>query len=346
MRHALPSFSIQLGLFLNVLASKLIFQPFPTQAQDGAFATLQPISTAAPEYYASIELLGRDEYHLGHDTCGFGSLDTGLTYTCYSSIGTCENIGNFRGCCTGELKACSSSFWTKCDDYNPTSYCDIYSKTRCCQSALPYCITWLFSTSSSTFTAWDCDTQSNTRVLELLATPLSLISSTASRTVTDLSTTTSIMSSTISSANESTDSPSTATGGSIVSSSTPIDATSVSSSKSSETPIGAIVGGVVGGIAIICLTILGVFLTKKYQKVARRAASPPPTPSGRQELSGFGISPAYLSPSQGNHAPGLPYGTLEQLKNQGSVAHTTTTLVAEAPNTPATGTGHNRAELG
>ncbi|KAI1801967.1 hypothetical protein F4811DRAFT_426767 [Daldinia bambusicola] len=342
MRHALLSFSIQLGLLLNALASKLVFQPFPTQAQDGAFATLQPISTAAPAYYASTELIGRDEYHMGHDTCGFGSFDTGLTYSCYSSIGTCENIGSFRGCCTGELKACSSSFWTKCDDYNPTSYCDMDSKTRCCQSALPYCITWLFSTSSSTFTAWDCGTQSNTRVLELLATPLSLISSTASRTLTDLSTT----SSATSSANESTDPPSTAPSGSVVSSSTPIDATSASSSKSSGTPIGAIVGGVVGGVAIVCLTIVGIFFIRKYQKVNRRAASPPPTPSGRQELSGSGMSSVYLDSSQGNHAPGLPYGTLEQLKNQGSVAQTTTTLVAEAPNTPAIGTDHNRAELG
>ncbi|OTB14653.1 hypothetical protein K445DRAFT_319066 [Daldinia sp. EC12] len=147
MRRTLLSFSIRAGLLLNVSASKLLFQPFSTQAQDGAFATPQPISTAAPEYYASTELLGRDEYHMGHDTCGFGAFDTGITYSCYSSIGKCENIGNFRGCCTGELKACSSTFWTKCDDYDPTSFCDMNSKTRCCQSALPYCITWLFSVS-------------------------------------------------------------------------------------------------------------------------------------------------------------------------------------------------------
>ncbi|KAI8956878.1 hypothetical protein F5Y11DRAFT_341634 [Daldinia sp. FL1419] len=144
-------FVVHLGqvLLKGVSASRLLFQPFPTNKPGGgAFAASRPIPTLPPEHFASTELAKRDRYHMGHDTCGFGALDSGITYTCYSSIGTCENIGNFRGCCTGEIKTCSSTFWTKCDDYDPTSFCGMSSKTRCCQSALPYCITWRFSVSN------------------------------------------------------------------------------------------------------------------------------------------------------------------------------------------------------
>ncbi|KAI2778345.1 hypothetical protein F4815DRAFT_246858 [Daldinia loculata] len=285
--------------------------------------------------YASTELLRRDEYHMGHDTCGFGALDSAITYTCYSSVGTCENIGDYRGCCTGELKACSSSFWTKCDDYDPTSFCGTSSKTRCCQSALPYCITWLFSTSGSTVTAWDCDTQSKTRVLELLTTPLSLIDSTASSTTDDLTIT--------SSTHESTDSHPVATSSSTVSSSASIDTTSVPSRNSSGTPIGAIVGGVVGGVVVIGLTILGIFFINKYHKGAHITASPPPMLAGPQELPGSGMSSPYPTPSHGNYAPILQHGASVQPKYQAPVAQAT--QVAEAPYTPATGTGYNRAEL-
>ncbi|KAI0113506.1 hypothetical protein F4814DRAFT_421987 [Daldinia grandis] len=336
MRRALLPFSVLLKLLLTASASKLLFQPVPTQTRDGAFAALQPMPTTAPEYYASTELLRRDEYHMGHDTCGFGALDSAITYTCYSSIGTCENISGYRGCCTGELKACSSSFWTKCDDYDPTSFCGMSSKTRCCQSALPYCITWLFSTSGSTVTAWDCDTQSKTRVLELLATPLSLIDTTASSTTNDLMTT--------SSTHESTDSHSLTPSSSTVSSSTSIDTTSVPSSNSSGTPIGAIVGGVVGGVAIIGLTILGVFFIKKHYKSAHTTASSPLMLSGPQELPGSAMSSSYPTPPHGNYGPILQHGVSGQSKYQAPEAQAT--QVSEAPYTPATGTGYNRAELG
>ncbi|OTB14652.1 hypothetical protein K445DRAFT_12900 [Daldinia sp. EC12] len=149
---------------------------------------------------------------------------------------------------------------------------------------------------------------------------------------------------TTSSTTESTDPPSTATSDPIVPSSTLADATSISSSKSSGTPVGAIVGGVVGGVAVIGLTILGVFFIKKYQKNAHIITLPPPTLSEPQEFSGSGVSSVYSSPSQNNYAPGPQYNTLGQLKYQSSVAQTP--LVAEAPNTPAIGTGQNRAELG
>ncbi|KAI1451457.1 hypothetical protein F4805DRAFT_451364 [Annulohypoxylon moriforme] len=337
MRRTLFSFLLQSKLLLAVSASRFVIPPAVTQPSDGAFAGVQqPAPTAAPESYASMELLRRDGYNMGHDTCGFGSLDPGITYTCYSSVGTCEDIGSYRGCCTGGLKACSSTFWTQCDDYNPTSDCGTDSKTRCCQSALPYCITWLFTTTGSTFTAWDCDTQSDNRILDMLATPLSLIDSTASST-TDVSTGES--STGDATAPASTPSSSTTSDPTTESSTSAADSssstnTSSSSNSNSGTPVGAIVGGVVGGLAIIALVILGIFFIKKYQRGATKTASPSPVPSGPQELPGSGI-----------HSPHAPaqYDATGQVKFE--LPMTEAPPVYEVPNTPAAGTGYNRAEL-
>ncbi|KAI6084168.1 hypothetical protein F4821DRAFT_243380 [Hypoxylon rubiginosum] len=350
MVYALFSFLLGLNGLLVASASKFRLPPVPTQAEDGAFANVRhPAPTAAPEYYASAELLRR--YDMGHDTCGFGALDSGITYKCYSDIGTCENIGSYRGCCTSGLKACSSTFWTQCDDYNPTNACGTMSHTRCCQSALPYCISWLLSTSDSTVTAWDCDSQSETREFELLATPLSLISSTSSTssiTTDDILTSasssetsdterTSGLSGTSDSTSDSTAASSTAT---VVSSA---DGNSASASNSSATPVGAIVGGVVGGVAVIALIVLGILFLKRYQRDGSKTSSPPPPPSGPQELHGSDITPHNVSSTQGYYAPGPQNDFVGQPKYQEPMAQT---MPVEAPNTPAAGTGYNRAELG
>ncbi|KAI1446489.1 hypothetical protein F5Y02DRAFT_416776 [Annulohypoxylon stygium] len=319
---------LQVGLLAastSVSASRFILPPAVTQPSDGALAGLpHPAPTAAPESYASMELLRRDDYNMGHDTCGFGSLDPGLTYTCYSSVGTCENIGSYRGCCTGGLNACSSTFWTQCDDYNPTKDCGSTAKTRCCQSALPYCITWLFSTTSSTFTAWDCDTQSDIRVFDMLATPLSLMDTTASSTTDESTSESATGDATISSSTTTTTSNPTAESSTstVTADSSSSTSTSSSSNSGSGTPVGAIVGGVVGGLAVIALIVLGIFFIRKYQRGSSATVLRPPTPSGPQELSGSGT---------------------QQLKYE--LAMTEAHVAHEVANTPAAGTGHNRAEL-
>ncbi|KAI1102696.1 hypothetical protein F4804DRAFT_254962 [Jackrogersella minutella] len=341
MGRTLFAFLLQLELILAASASKLILPPVATQAEDGAFAGVRhPVPTAAPEYYASIELLRRDGYNMGHDTCGFGALNSAVTYKCYSTVGTCQDIGSFRGCCTGGLNACSSTFWTQCDDYNPTSDCGISSKTRCCQSALPYCITWLFSTSGSTVTAWDCDTQSDTKTFELLATPLSLIDSTAS--TSDDSAITSSATDATTSSSATTGDPTAAFSASTAGSSSSANANSASNSSSS-TPVGAIVGGVIGGLAVISLIILGIFFIKKYQRRTTPDGSPPPAASGPQELPGS-QSPSPYSPQMQEYYSPLPdYNAAGQPKYQ--VPMTQISPPVEAPDTPATGTGYNRAEL-
>ncbi|KAI1387119.1 uncharacterized protein F4822DRAFT_274488 [Hypoxylon trugodes] len=340
MRRMLFSLLLQLEVFSIASAAKFLLPPIATRAEDGAIArTQQPQPTTAPEYFVSTELLKRDGYTMGHDTCGFGSLNTAATYQCYSSVGTCENIGSYRGCCTGGLKACSSTFWTQCDDYDSMGSCGL--KTRCCGSIAPYCISWLFSTSGSTLTAFDCDYQSMTRTFELLATPLSLLDSTTS--TTDNSDTS--LSST-SSTQDGTSSPST-TGGSTstVSGSSATTSASetpelASSNGSSSTPVGAIVGGVVGGVAVIGLIVLGVLFIRKYQRGASNATSPPPAPSGPQELPGAGV---YSNTSQGYEGHAAQFAVSGKPKTEMPMAHTSP--IVEAPTTPATGTNHNRAEL-
>ena len=77
MGCTLFSFLLQLELLLVASASRIVLPPAVTQPSDGAFAGVRyPAPTAAPESYASMELLRRDGYNLGHDTCGFGSLDS------------------------------------------------------------------------------------------------------------------------------------------------------------------------------------------------------------------------------------------------------------------------------
>ncbi|KAI4866021.1 hypothetical protein F4820DRAFT_273212 [Hypoxylon rubiginosum] len=349
MGRALFSSLLRLDGLLVASASKLLLPPIPTQVEDGAFAGVRHSApTPAPEYYASAELLRRQDYDMGHDTCGFGALDSAITYKCYSSIGTCENIGDYRGCCTDGLKACSSTFWTQCDDYDPTSVCGTMSHTRCCQSALPYCITWLLSTSDSTFTAWDCDSQGRSRTFELLATPLSLISSTsaASSTTDDISTSTSSLKmSESTSLLLATSDSATASSTAVITSpaiTSPAGDDSAPTSNSSATPVGAIVGGVVGGVAVIALIVLGVLFLKRYQQKNPKTPAPPPTPPGPQELLGSGIPPSNLPPPQGSYAPIPQYDFTGRPKYQEPMVQTSP---VEAPNTPAAGTGYNRAEL-
>ncbi|KAI8625896.1 hypothetical protein F5Y19DRAFT_234405 [Xylariaceae sp. FL1651] len=164
MQHALSLLSLT-ALACQASASRI---SVPIQTEDGAvFALSSPSPTPTPSWYASAQLLKRGDYMLRHDTCGFGSADPYVTYKCYSSVGQCENIGSYRGCCTGDLESCSSTFWTQCDDYNPSSICGSFLKTRCCQSLAPYCIAWQFATDENTYTAWDCDTQWEHRPLSL-----------------------------------------------------------------------------------------------------------------------------------------------------------------------------------
>ncbi|KAI2470167.1 hypothetical protein F4781DRAFT_185147 [Annulohypoxylon bovei var. microspora] len=169
----------------------------------------------------------------------------------------------------------------------------------------------------------------------MLATPLSLIDTSASSTTDDSTSGSSTGDAATSSSTTTSDSTAESSTSTASSSSSTTTNSSSNSSSSSGTPVGAIVGGVVGGVAVIAFVILGIFFIKKYQRGVSATASPPPVPSGPQEL-----------PGSGTHSPYPPlaqYDATGQPKYQ--VPMTEAPPLYEAPNTPAAGTGYNRAEL-
>lgn len=97
-----------------------------------------------------------------------------------------------------------------------------------------------------------------------------------------------------------------------------------------------------GGVAVIALIVLGVLFLKRYQQKNPKTPAPPPTPPGPQELLGSGIPPSNLPPPQGSYAPIPQYDFTGRPKYQEPMVQTSP---VEAPNTPAAGTGYNRAEL-
>lgn len=98
-----------------------------------------------------------------------------------------------------------------------------------------------------------------------------------------------------------------------------------------------------GGVAVIALIVLGIFFLRKYKRGDPETPSPPPAPQGPQELPGSGgPSPMYPPPTQGYYAPVPQYDAFGQPKYDAPMVQTPP---VEAPNTPAMGTGYNRAEL-
>lgn len=134
--------------------------------------------------------------------------------------------------------------------------------------------------------------------------------------------------------------------------------------------MGAIAGAVVGGVALICCTILGlVYLRRRrlHSDAAGReklSASPPPPPEGPQEISTSDAERNpfrvphdpndYPSPSEGPGSPQEP-GEPVDPKTGVHVSEAPDTTIVEAPETPrpvfevanthAVGHDSNRAEL-
>lgn len=153
--------------------------------------------------------------------------------------------------------------------------------TLCCtySSLYPYCITYLWSTPAlpgSAFTEYNCDASRFSGVYFLSADMPSITSTSTSTTSSRASSSQSSQTSTTSSA------------GSTSSSAAP---TPTPDSSSSSTPIGAIVGGAVGGVAVLALIgFLVWFLVRRNKKadvpdqpapaMAQAGGYPSPPPAG------------------------------------------------------------------
>ncbi|KAI1256584.1 hypothetical protein MGN70_001708 [Eutypa lata] len=362
-------------LTLAASAARLDFPPAATPTvEDGANAVLLRPSPTPTARFATAELLHGRDYTMGQDTCGFGSAQPGITYECYLEEATCTNIGEYRGCCTSGLSSCSSTMWTTCEDYQSISVCGSDYHTRCCQSAVPYCVTWqLEGTDGTTYTAFDCDLDNTMRVREMLSTPLSLISTTESASGASSSVSSSspsgsssgsssgaVPSSTASTTTSSATHDGSATT-SASNSDSSNDSSSSDSSNGSSAPAGAIAGGVVGGLVVVGLTVFGlVFFRRRNRRAAadreKLSTSPPPPPMGPQEIaSSDTTSPLEAAPYSPDGYANIN-GDLGG-RQDGEAFHydpktggyifeaPDTSFVPEAPNTPARGQEGNRAEL-
>ncbi|KAK3387146.1 hypothetical protein B0H63DRAFT_150810 [Podospora didyma] len=88
------------------------------------------------------------------------------------------------------------------------------------------------------------------------------------------------------------------------------DQPSSSGSSGSSTPIGPIVGGVVGGIVVIALVALGIFFCLRKKK-AQQPAPPPPMQNQEQPFNG-----GYAPPMQNQEQPFNSGGYASPMQNQ------------------------------
>ncbi|KXX81263.1 hypothetical protein MMYC01_203183 [Madurella mycetomatis] len=153
---------------------------------------------------------------------------------------TCTNVGDHRDCCYGgEFCTAVAAFSTECVDWDHEACSTSRPGTSCCslEYGYPFCRTYLWSTSATpgrSFSIYVCEDRPMIGVGTMLAEPpTSLIDQFSTRT-------------------RSTHSSETMDPGSL-------PASGDTRGGDGSTPVGAIIGGVVGGLAIIGIVVLGIF---------------------------------------------------------------------------------------
>ncbi|PNP77470.1 hypothetical protein FNYG_09346 [Fusarium nygamai] len=247
-----------------------------------------PVPTDAPKLAGAMDLnfaLGKRS--LGADTCSF---------TCINSLSaTCSYSDGFVGCC--ETGRTCNSVKTACIPYTlSVESCQSLTDAHTVCWKAPSCLTMAGKTDGDDYTLFVCDTTSGSSPL-LFSDPLAFSSTTTS----DDSSITENPSST-------TDDGSSTT--------TSAAATSTSADNGgggSSTNVGAIAGGVVGGVAALALVgLAGFLLFRRRSKTtpAATAATPgagtqnqPPMAQGPQSP---GPSFVPSSPSNAAYPSGVP----------------------------------------
>lgn len=311
-------------------------------------------------------LLGRmmmpraDGFTLGPETCGFVPGNDGNSFTCVSSGYTCTPQGGFVGCC--QPNSACSQIKTTCIDYqaSATGACNLPSDfhTLCCAtSTLPACYTWVISTSASTdksvelYTILGCSLQPGRGTL-LTVDPGWLATHSFSSTTSTTATTTST--------EPSSTSPTSTPG---------------SGGGKSSTPVGAIAGGTVGGVAALGLIGLTAFLFYRHRNARNNAPPAGQPPQGQNDGAGGAVYPSgvpvgyqagyapvpmqqgyYPQQFQGQYPPQQQYNYNYPVQTTStSPVHTTPspgvfkegeTSASELPTTNPLGAETNRAELG
>lgn len=143
------------------------------------------------------------------------------------------------------------------------------------------CFTWFLSTTGTTYSLLDCASESGTSTLLAYDPALGEPSSTIEETFTT------------------DDGPLTVS----VTAAAPTSSDSSFHHHKSKTPIGAIVGGVVGGVAVLAILGLAIFCILRKKKKENATAPPPPAPQQQPEVSQLQNVPP---PDQGKPPTGQP----------------------------------------
>ncbi|KAF9875502.1 hypothetical protein CkaCkLH20_06883 [Colletotrichum karsti] len=281
-----------------------------------------PVTTPAPKIrFRNANLVPR----ASPDTCGFLQfpISTGIQeYYCVST--TCVTSGSYFGCTSEPFTACYDGTARICQTGR------LGSKTRCCTQSVdgwrPWCVAYRMTDLQGTNTLIGCyntmldgmNTNSIFLVSETsLISRLSSISSTPSRTPTPTSSTTPITSTSSISIDVAADpttldrastSSTPASSTTSISSTISIDAESDTSSTtdtpaSSSAPVGAIVGGVIGGIAVIGLGVFAIVWLVLRRKRASNKNGPPPPPNQPETSQPFIASPFNQQPHHQQQQP-------------------------------------------
>ncbi|KAH7155300.1 hypothetical protein B0J13DRAFT_222817 [Dactylonectria estremocensis] len=299
----------------------------PTVAVSLADNGVSPRPTDGPDY----DLLRRADdtgtlLYAPDNTCGFISGLEGAGYTCFGTYTCAFTISGDQGhvgCC--ESGVCNYRY--KCvdfDGYFSSSLCndgcevDILT-LKCTDTSAPYCNTISFDNGVSDY--W-CNTLDKSTAQMATTT----FSGGDARVYTTLDETSTIVSS--SSSSETTESSS---------STVPSDSTSTGPSASastssgsdggggSSTPIGPIVGGVVGGVGALALAGAAIFFCLRSKKKKEAAAAPatnttPPAYQAPNMQQQPGVGPNGYNPvpqgQTGYYDPKQAYATPNQQYNQ------------------------------
>ncbi|KAK0666893.1 hypothetical protein QBC41DRAFT_357747 [Cercophora samala] len=266
-------------------------EPTGTKTQDGlGHLRISHRTTDAPTLGRPRELR-RQETDDG--VCGYFENPAIPDFHCLPHE-TCTNIGNYRACCpTGDWCAGLDSHPTACVDYTHAACLYPTPGTICCdgEDGYGYCRPYHWSTSATpnrTFTVFACMPGKHTDAGTLLPTRPS-----GSSLPTD-------------SSNDPTYEDLLRFGGSTFSSPT------APPSVKSDTPVGAIVGGAIGGLAVVGAVIVAIFfMFFRSKKQAVETKSGPGSSTSLSDEQSVDLLPHRLPtagawrPSSISHAPPL-----------------------------------------
>ncbi|KAF7939703.1 hypothetical protein BELL_1014g00020 [Botrytis elliptica] len=286
-------FMVSSSLLPAILAKALPWTPAVQTSTADNRAPVQggwsPSPTAAPNNALKVlDLLKRQT--TANNTCGYYNGIQSEPYTC-SGAGYCaHNSYSAVGCCTGDINSCD--IFTACIDYSSSSaLCALADGlTGCCNdSDFPYCATFLWNNPQRSM--YRCVTSPAFYLMSDYP-----ITGTASTTVVSsvtLSRSVASVASSIQSGDDAQDissaSRSSVTSASARGSVTSAGSRSSASSsslatpfatttahKKSGVPLGAIIGGAVGGVAVIALLIFAIVFFVRKKKSNRSQPQPPP----------------------------------------------------------------------